>query len=335
MSESTAYSALASAARDQSFHEATFATPFVTRQGVYMLASIASLAEVKRVRWIVGLDGVITTPEALRAITNSSLTASPRGWKQPPGKSSFHAKIYFLHSRRPARIVLYIGSANATEGGLSDNIEAGVLLIGRGADASKLVRMIDLWMSELWSSRGCILLDERTIRRYELTYRRLGPSAKRVARVVGVTRKPFSQVSPTGSYAWIEVAVRGGSSNQIEICRDMATFFKGSRQVDRVTFELVDGATGIIYAQNAYRFRSANFGHRVEINTHLARSLNLKAASSRRDVVLFRKTRQRKRYVFELLPAKAPGTKKLIADGKRRGRVHKTIPGPGGRQYFL
>ncbi len=98
VSESTAYSVLANAARDAVYDEALFVSPFVTKQGVIMLNAITEDAEAKKVHWIVGLDGVITTPAALEAIAESSLTTSLRGWIQSFKEPSLHAKIYMLYT---------------------------------------------------------------------------------------------------------------------------------------------------------------------------------------------------------------------------------------------
>jgi len=335
-SESTAYSVMADAARSASYEEALFVTPFATRQGVYMLTSIALDAEAKHVHWIVGLDGVITTPEALQAIAESSLTASLRGWAQNLKQPSLHAKIYMLLRRDPLKMLLYVGSANATRDGLSENIEAGIFWACDGKVALTLRRKLNSWLEELKASSNCSLLGEAERLDYASKYQRPKRSAKRVARVVGLEKtKTTTLVEPHGDYTWIEVAVRGGSSNQIEICKDMVPFFTGNKNVRRKDFELIEKSTGIVYPNNSYRFRIGNFGHRIEVNTNLARSLNLKAASRRKDMVLFRRTKSPNRYILELHAAKARSTRHLIRRGRRQNRVHQTISGPGGRNYYI
>jgi len=114
----------------------------------------------------------------------------------------------------------------------------------------------------------------------------------------------------------------------------MATFFMRGRLRERVNFELVDGASGRVYPDNAYRFREGNQGYRVEVDTDLARSLDLVNASRRSDIVLFRRIGPN-RYVIELHPSRTPAARELIQAGVAEGRVHLTVPGARGRRYYL
>lgn len=335
-SESTCYSVLADISRADAYEEAYFVTPFVTEQGVRMLTDIAKQAEVKRTHWIVGLDGIITTPAALQTIAHSLPTTSLRGWHQSPNHPTLHAKVYFLFRRSPPELVLYVGSSNATQGGLAENVEAGAFLVSERKNALQLVRRLREWLRQLTASPNCALLNERRLRRYAASYRRPQRAAsRRLARVVGAERRAVPPHEPDGAYTWIEVAVRGGSSNQIEICKDMAPFFTTRKGADRVDFRLVDRSTGLMYSNNSYRFRSGNFGHRIEVNTELARALNLETAANRRDIVLFRRTRFPARYLVELHAAKAKATQNLIRSGKREGRVDLTTSGLGGRRFYI
>jgi len=336
LSENTAFSVMANAARTATYDEALFVSPFVTKQGAQMLSAISEDAEVKKIHWIVGLDGVITAPEALEAIAEASLTASLRGWIQSFKEPSLHAKIYMLMRKSPLEIFLYVGSANATGDGLSQNIEAGIFWSCSGQKALSLRHEIDSWLEEIRSSANCKLLDPGERLSYAKKYKRPRRSAKRVAHVVGVGNlESGSQLESRGDYAWIEVAVRGGSSNQIEICKDMASFFTNGRLTDRRDFEVIEKSTGKIYSNNSYRFRTGNFGHRIEVNTDLARSINLQTASQRHDIVLFRKTKSPAQFILELHPAKARSTQKLIRIGEKENRVNRTISGPSGRKYYI
>jgi hypothetical protein len=336
LSESTAYSVMANGARKAVYDEALFVSPFVTTQGVHMLNSITEDAEVKKVHWIVGLDGVITTPEALKAIAESPLTKTLTGWIQSFKKPSLHAKIYMLIRRSPLAIFMYVGSANATGDGLSENIEAGIFWACGGKKALSLRQEVNSWVEEIRSSSNCNLLDPAQRLSYAKRYKKPKRFAKRIAHVVGVGNlESGTQVEAHGDYTWIEVAVRGGSSNQIEICKDMASFFTNGRITDRHDFELIEKSTGKIYSNNSYRFRIGNFGHRIEVNTDLARSINFQAASQRHDIVLFRKTKSPTQFILEVYPAKARNTEKLISKGEQQNRVKRTIPGPGGRKYYI
>jgi hypothetical protein len=339
ISEDSAYSVMANAARSDTYEEALFVAPFVTVQGARMLTGIAQEAEAKQVHWIVGLDGVITTPDALQAIADSIFTSSLRGWSQALNQPSLHAKVYMFFHPSPPKLALYVGSANATGGGLLENVEAGVSWICDQRAALRLRRELGLWFEKLMSSPSCRLLNTAERHNYAAEYRGLKRPAERIGRVgrvvIGAERRTVPMVKPYGKYTWIEIAVRGGSSNQIEICKDMAPFFTGGRQAERVDFDLVDGSTNIVYSNNAYRFRIGNFGHRIEVNTDLARTLNFRAASKRRDIVLLRKTESPTQYIIKLRTKKAQSTWDLIKDGERQGRIHQTISGPSSRKYYV
>jgi hypothetical protein len=333
--EASAYSALSNVARIHKFDDAIFISPFVTKEGVRRLHAIAEDAEVARIQWLVGLDGVITTPSALRAISESVLTSGLTGWTQSGDQRSLHAKTYMLTARRPYRVALYVGSANATGDGLAFNIEAGVLFTSDGDDARELHAQMSAWFEALCSLPACSQLNDADLQRYAGRYQKPRFKIKRLARVVGVESDPPTQVRPRATVTWIELAVTGGSANQIEICKTMVPFFTDGAERDSVDFELVDERTGRAYPDNRYRLRPANAGHRVEVNTELAREFDLRSASKRRDIVLFRKTDSPGRLIIELHPAKAAATQALIQQAQDQGRISRTVPGPSGRVYYI
>jgi len=241
-----------------------------------------------------------------------------------------------LFTRKPPKLAIYIGSANATGDGLSDNIEAGTLLVLKGTDASQIQQKVLSWLEEMYSSVACKDMNDEEIKSYVARYQK--PKRRiirRVARVIGLERQPIATMKASGPYTWIELAVRGGSSNQIEICKAMAPFFTGGRETDSTDFILVDKASGIAYSGNGYRFRVGNAGHRVEVNTDLARAFDLESASQRRDIILFRQTTSPNRFLIEMYAVKTRNTQQLINEGERQGRVHHTISGPRGRRYYL
>jgi hypothetical protein len=333
--EFSAYSALSNVARSHKFDEAIFIAPFATKEGVRRLNAIADDAEVARIQWLVGLDGVITTPSALRAISESELTSHLRGWTQSGDQRSLHAKTYMLIARRPYRVALYIGSANATGDGLAFNIEAGVMFTLDGNDARELHAQMSAWFEALCSLPACSRLNDSDLQRYAERYQKPRFKIKRLARVVGVEAEPSTQVRPRATFTWIELAVTGGSANQIEICKAMVPFFTGRAERDSVDFELVDERTGRVYPDNGYRLRPANAGHRVEVNTELAREFDLRSASKRRDIVMFRKTNSSGRLIIELHPAKAAATQALIQQAQDQGRIRRTVHGPTGRVFYI
>jgi hypothetical protein len=331
----TAYSVLANAARTEAYERAIFIAPFMTEQGVQMLNEVARLAGSEALLWIVGLDGAITSPQALAALTSFVPHAEQFGWCQDREYPTLHAKVYILRHVQPRKTVLYVGSANATYPGLSENIEAGILRVATGQDSSNVDLEMDTWIESLRKSPCCIELTTTEKERYSRHYHPVRGRGKKVSHVVGGEERPRSSAVPQGEKTWIEVAVRGGSANQIEICKDMATFFTRGQSVERVDFELVDAATGIGFANNSYRFRHRNVGYRVEVNTDLAKTLDLQAAAGRRDIVLFERTHSPSVYIISLYPARSQERQHLIDVGEQEGRVRSTTKAPGGRLYYL
>jgi len=334
-SEVSVYAALSNSAMEGKFDEAVFVTPFATEQGVRMLIDVAEKAEVGSVEWLVGLDQVITTPKALEAILGSNLSKHPKAWKPSYTLPNLHAKLYLLFSVEPCKLVLYVGSSNATPSGLVENLEAGVLVERKGTGAKHFRAEVEKWLKKAIAGSPCVHLTTRLVTAYRGSYKPPRGRIKRVARLVGAVRESVRKSSQTGKYAWIEVAVRGGSSNQIEICKDMAPFFTGGGTLSRVDLTLVHAATGQAYSQNSYRFRAGNVGYRVEVETNLARTMDLKSASRRRDVILFRKTQRPNEYTVELLPAKAKATQELVKQSERANEIKLTTTAPGGRKYRI
>lgn len=335
-SETTAYSVLANAAREDTFSDAVFVAPFVTQVGVRMLNAIAQDAEVHRLLWLVGLDGAITSPAALNEVAGLDI-ATLWGCANDGSCPPLHAKLFALRRRSPSAVIMYVGSANATQGGLMENIEAGILIEASGTHADRLAAQVDAWISDVLVSSRFAELSPRELDAYRARYRRPQGLVRRVSRVVGALgRRPTARsVVPRGDRTWIEIAVRGGSGNQIEICKTMAPFFTRGASTDRVDFDLIDGASGIPYDRNAYRFRSGNAGYRIEVNTDLARALDLRSASQRRDIISFERTSRPHEYIVRVHPARAAATRRMIDEGRRAGRVGKTIEGPSGRQYYV
>lgn len=278
--------------------------------------------------------------KVMRALNYSRIAESftdvqQLGWLQNTGHPVLHAKVYILKRRRQ-KTILYIGSANATQAGLINNIEAGIFIDYEGYNAVTLNQELSAWIDELKSLSCCVELTQAEKDKYANRYRPAHGFEKKLNQIVGAKENTRTLVIPKGKCTWIELAVRGGSNNQIEICKDMAKFFtKGKNEIERTDFVLVDARTGIRYPGNSYRFRSGNAGYRVEVNTDLSRTLDLRSASERRDIILFEKTQSRNVYLVELYPSRSQQTRALIKKGVQEERVYKTTKSAKGRFYYL
>lgn len=305
-------------------------SPFVTEDGVNLIGSIADAAQSKSVRWVVGLDGFLTTPQSLVSILKDPRVVDPVAWIQQDSDLSLHSKVYVLKNSRPFRIAVYIGSSNATGTGLTTNVEAGVILSARGGVGRELDSTCASFLEAIIVSRAARVLNETEIAKYRKIYRPFRARRRSLGRIVGTDAR-----SETGATAWIEVAVRGGSSNQLEICRRMVPYFLGTQIMERRALTLVDRNTGTSYTGNAYRFREGNFGHRVEFNTRLARKLRLSRAAQERNIVRFHRTLERGTFLVDIVPKRSRLARELRATARRDGRLFRTIGGPGGREYFV
>lgn len=107
------------------------AVAFVSRDGLDMIQRPLerSLAGNGYAEFLVGLDMLVTEPEALEALfalcreqPNVSLFCHV---SLIPG-AAYHPKMYLL--REPSHVTLVIGSSNLTRGGLERNIEVNMML---------------------------------------------------------------------------------------------------------------------------------------------------------------------------------------------------------------
>lgn len=125
------------------------AAAFVSTSGVLQLIEILRKCGKPECRLIAGTDNAVTHPEALYA-------ARDYGWKirlGKPLKGIFHPKIVVAgqgFSRSGAiknLCCVYVGSSNLTTGGLTSNIECGLIANADGC----LVSASDVF-AELWKS---------------------------------------------------------------------------------------------------------------------------------------------------------------------------------------
>lgn len=125
------------------------AAAFVSTEGVRQLIDIFKRCGNPKCQLIAGTDNAVTHPEALYA-------ARDNGWNIRLGKSSrgiFHPKLVVAGKKfsRSGAIqqlcCVYVGSSNLTSGGLSVNVECGLIADADGC----LVSASDVF-SELWKA---------------------------------------------------------------------------------------------------------------------------------------------------------------------------------------
>jgi len=125
------------------------AAAFVSTEGVRQLIDIFRRCGNPECRLIAGTDNAVTHPEALYA-------ARDQGWKIRLGKSVkgiFHPKLIVAGQKFSGNgaiqqlCCVYVGSSNLTAGGLSTNVECGLI-----ADADGCLLSASDVFAELWKS---------------------------------------------------------------------------------------------------------------------------------------------------------------------------------------
>lgn len=320
------------------YAEVSVISPFVSDDGVRVMLRIADAAKAERINWLVGLDGSVTSPRALTSIISDPRTAEPLAWNQTTAGHSLHCKVYFFKSRRPLRVVMYVGSANVTGAGLTSNVEAGAIFVAKSSQARELDRVFQSFRDGLQTNACVQTINHQVITEYSRNFRPARGRRRIISKIVGNTVPIVAGPTRSSDFAWIEVAVRGGSGNQMEICQHMAPhFLRGTNgQIkSRRQLVLIDRRTGISYDGNEYRFRTANTGYRVEFNTELARRIGLAAAATRRDFVRFQRTPKSDTFVVDVVPTGSQAANQMRAAARAEGRLFRTIAGPKGREYFV
>lgn len=123
------------------------ASAFVSTEGVRQLIGILQRSGVTECRLIAGIDNAITHPEALFA-------AREHGWNIRLGKSLkgiFHPKLvvagqqFSRNGNLKNLCSVYVGSSNLTNGGLSANVECGLIADADGCLVSAADIFATLW----------------------------------------------------------------------------------------------------------------------------------------------------------------------------------------------
>lgn len=125
------------------------AAAFVSVKGVQELHAAVTECGIQKCRLVAGIDGAITHPQALQLVADF-------GWALRIGTAQksqgiFHPKLIVAGSGFASDGSLrklscvYVGSSNLTAGGLTKNIECGLLAEAAGCDSSASVAFAELW----------------------------------------------------------------------------------------------------------------------------------------------------------------------------------------------
>ncbi|MBW2119304.1 MAG: hypothetical protein JRH09_15470 [Deltaproteobacteria bacterium] len=125
------------------------ASGFVSVVGVEIFEKIVKRQQVRECRLVAGIDMMITPPQALE-------NASDYGWKVRIGKSPlgiFHPKLvvggkrFGVYGRIVEPSFCYLGSGNLTKPGLTQNVECGVCMRGKGGIEGLSETFSNIWQN--------------------------------------------------------------------------------------------------------------------------------------------------------------------------------------------
>lgn len=124
------------------------AMAYVSVAGVRALLKTLTRCAIRESRWLVGLDDVVTQPDAIRLVMGLP-NASVRVASLAKYSRRFHPKVLYFEERSQAgEALLMIGSANLTSSALGGNSEAVVFL--RAEHDDETCSLAAAWQ-DLWS----------------------------------------------------------------------------------------------------------------------------------------------------------------------------------------
>ena len=116
--------AVISSLRADSFNTAQFVVAFATESGILSIETAFKSGTIETFQYVVDTDQQATTRQALEALRATDIDAS---WiRMRDAAVTFHPKVYHFKGSELTRLI--IGSANVTQPGLQNNVEAAVLL---------------------------------------------------------------------------------------------------------------------------------------------------------------------------------------------------------------
>jgi len=242
------------------------AIAFASRDGVSLLAkAIAARPQPLSMYVIVGLDGRITEPKAIEQL-ESLFHDRVRCFESQEAGTMFHAKTICLDSEQSkGHFALLIGSSNLSGAGLLKNRE-GALLLRLGAGEKHISRRRwETWWRQLWKSAQPVT--SALIADYTEKHRRSRrlPAPDRL----GGQRQERAKVNiRNASELWLEVgAITGGSANQLEIPREVVSFFRINPNRFKMRRSLVFTRAGHKWRSNLMAYYTRNGMWRINLDT--------------------------------------------------------------------
>ena len=218
------YAALSQLVTDAAYSRVRTAMAFASLGGVsLLLALLAERSTPLSTSIVVGLDGYITEPRAIELLM-AKFSGGIRCLESPEPETMFHAKTYcFDDERRCGQVAFLIGSSNLSSAGLIKNREAGLLLRLDTNEVDSARGVWESWWQQTWTvaSPATPALVAEYATRFRRSSRPPAPDRKS-----GETEEQGQTAIGTATELWLGVQVTGGASNQLELPREVVSFFQ-------------------------------------------------------------------------------------------------------------
>lgn len=295
------------------------AVAFASAEGAQILLGLIQARNSPLdVKLVIGLDGLVTEPEAIKIL--AAQFARRVRLFETSGEGIFHAKTLALDGKtRTSPFVVAVGSSNLTSAGLSKNREANIMMeFTPGVERNRIARQWQDWFDQMWGLSKNVT--NAQIQKYEARYkiRRRMPAPDRNK---GSKIEVSKIKSASARDLWIESgAVTGGAANQLEIPSDAVAFFgiNPNKRRSQITLRLFRGAS--VWNNSVMAYYQSNSMWRIRLDTTIPDVSN---AGIRFKVLHFRRSAAGNNYEFNvLLPAQAYAMK---ATSRASGNIGSTI----------
>lgn len=261
------YTALSQLATDAAYSRVRTALAFASRGGVSLLvASLTARTTPLSTSIVVGLDGYITEPRAIELLM-AQFPGRVRCFESPEPETMFHAKTYCFDDEQPSgQVALLIGSSNLSSAGLIKNREGGLLLRLDAHEVNPARGVWDSWWHQIWTAANPAT--PALIARYATRFRRSSRPPAPDRKSGGREEQGQTDIG-TATELWLGVQVTGGSSNQLEVPRDVVSFFQIDPNDQGGRLDLVFIGAGTTWTKSFMAYYVANSMWRINLDTDI------------------------------------------------------------------
>jgi hypothetical protein len=257
------------------FTRLRIAVAYATLEGVNLLQKIlATRSGHLNVSLIVGLDGFVTQPQAIRSLQQLYETEC-KFILTTEVNAIFHAKGYFFESFSGDYVGAFVGSANLTGSGLGRNTELGIVTRCHGAQARQMKSVWDSWWSTIWAEAR--LLSGPEVQAYEVDFKRGQRKLLHGDRVVTAQNlsnlaTSVAEDASSAKSLWLDAGrITGGAGNQLELMRPIVSYFGDLSNVETRAIKLQMEAQ--CWSNNVVRYYPNSGMWRINIEAELVRTI--------------------------------------------------------------